>query len=362
MNSGVPGGVNPFPPFASVTQNPPSTSLFPTSNISLGSVFSRNFKLGATQSWNASIEQQFAGNFALHLAYVGSESYHENVPIDLNPGIYNPAAGAKNGARANGTFSFIDQNTSVGTASYHSLQVGLEKRLSYNLQFQSNFTWSRTEDTFSNASVSFAPTPLPNPFNLRYNRGISDLNTPFISVTNFVYTTPGFKGQNAFLRTALGSYEITGIYTLESGIAFSVLGGSGNNNSQSLQNADRADFAPGFYKANVLSTVHHGTKSQMLASYFNTAAFVINAPGTFGNTPRNLFQGPGINTGDLGLMKNFSYRERYNLQFRWEMFNAFNHANFGLPNATRGAGNFGQITGVGSIPPRVQQGALKLIF
>ena len=61
-------------------------------------------------------------------------------------------------------------------------------------------------------------------------------------------------------------------------------------------------------------------------------------------------------------MKNFSFRERYNLQFRWEMFNAFNHPNFGLPNTSPTSGSFGQITTIGSVPPRVQQAALKLIF
>ncbi len=363
-NSGVPGGVNPFPPFASVTTNPPSNVTFPSSAISLGSVFSRNFKLGATQSWNASVEQQFGRSLALHLAYVASESYHQNVPIDLNPGVYNtnyPKSGSPSGTRGNTNFSFIDQNSSLGTASYQSLQVGLEKRLSYNLQFQSNFTWSRTEDTYSNASVSFAATPLPNPFNIRYNRGISDLNTPLISVTNFVYTTPGFKAQNAFLRTALGGYEVTGIVTLESGVAFGIAGGSGNNNSQSQQDADRADFARGFTSKTQVA-IRQGGKTAQLAQYFNTAAFVQNAAGTFGNTPRNLFQGPGINTTDLGLMKNFAYRERYNVQFRWEMFNAFNHPNFALPNVTPGNGSFGQITAVGSVPPRVQQAALKIIF
>ena len=355
-NSGVAGGVNPFPPFP-ITANPPSNAAFPSSAISLGSVFSRNFKLGATQSWNLSVEQQLARSLALHLAYVASESYHQNTPIDQNPGL-----ASLGGARALSKFSFIDQNTSNGTASYQSLQVGLEKRLSYGLQFQSNFTWSKTIDTYSNASVSFAPAPLPNPFNLGYNRGISDLNTPFISVTNFIYTTPSFRSHNAFIREALGAYEITGITTLESGVAFSVSGGSGNNNSESQQNADFANFAVGSNSALARSSLRQGSKTQQLTRYFNTAAFVPNPVGTFGNTPRNLFQGPGLNSTDLGLIKNFAYGERYNLQFRWEMFNAFNHPNFGLPNTTVGNGSFGQITTVGSIPPRVQQAALKLTF
>jgi hypothetical protein len=61
-------------------------------------------------------------------------------------------------------------------------------------------------------------------------------------------------------------------------------------------------------------------------------------------------------------MKNWTLRERYNIQFRWEMFNAFNRPDFSTPSTDPTSGNFGQITSIGSIPPRVQQGALKVTF
>jgi hypothetical protein len=70
-----------------------------------------------------------------------------------------------------------------------------------------------------------------------------------------------------------------------------------------------------------------------------------------------------MNTWDIGMMKNFHVvEERYNLQFRWEMFNAFNHPNFGMPDNTVGDTNFGQITSMGPVAPRVMQAALKLSF
>jgi hypothetical protein len=70
-----------------------------------------------------------------------------------------------------------------------------------------------------------------------------------------------------------------------------------------------------------------------------------------------------MNTWDTSLMKNFKIvQERYNLQFRWEMFNAFNHPNFGMPDNTVTDPNFGQITSIGPVAPRVMQGALKLSF
>jgi hypothetical protein len=356
-------GVNPFPPFASAAQNPPSTATFPTgpNAVNISTVFSRDFKLATTQSWNASVEQAFPHGFAMHLAYVGSESYHLQYPLDLNPGIYstNPAI---SGARTRyPAFSGVQENESAGTASYNSLQVGLEKTLSHNLQFQSNLTWARTEDLFTANSISFVNN-IPDPFDPGHNYGRSDLNIPLISVSNFVYTTPALKGHGLLLRETLGGWEISGLYTLQSGTPFSIQGGSGDNNSAAQQSGDRADFAPGITYASRNFGVHQGGKQQWLNRYFDTTKFVENAPGTFGDTPRNLFNGPGINTADLGLMKNWKFREVANLQFRWEMFNAFNHANFANPNTDPSSGNFGQITTIGPVAPRVQQGALKLTF
>jgi hypothetical protein len=101
------------------------------------------------------------------------------------------------------------------------------------------------------------------------------------------------------------------------------------------------------------------TNPGSLTAYFNTAAFQTNAPGTFGNTPRNLLKGPGPNNVDLRIGKNFSFRERYRIQFRWEMFNAFNRVQFANPGNTVGTAAFGRITAT-SAPSRVMQAALKL--
>jgi len=357
------GGVNPFPPFASASQVPDASATFPTgpNAVNISAVFAQNFKLARTQSWNLSIEQQFSGNLAMHLAYVGSETNHAQFPLDLNPGIYNTNP-ALNGARTiYPAFSRIYENVSGGNASYNSLQVGLEKRFSHGLQFQSNFTWARNEDLFTANSLSFVNS-IPDPFDPKHNYGRSDLNIPLISVTNLVYTTPSLANHDMFLRQVLGGWELTAIYTMQSGTPFSIQGGSGGNNSAAQQSGDRADFAPGASANGANFGVHSGGKQQWLNRYFDTTKFVQNAPGTFGNTPRNLFNGPGINTGDLGLMKNWAFAEGWNLQFRWEMFNAFNHANFANPNTDPSSGNFGQITTIGPVAPRVQQAALKLTF
>lgn len=347
------GGVSPFPPFAYDLTPPPANSAFP-SQTTVPATFRPDFKIGMTQSWNASVEQQFGANVVARLAYVGSQSYHQTIAVDSNPG---QVEAAVRGIRPNAAFGQVLTTTSLGTSNYHSLQAQLEKRLSNNFQIQSSFTWSKTIDLSSSGNVTFGNPALPNPYNIRYNRGISDLSFPFVSVTNGVYTTPALRSWNGVLRQVLGEWEISAIYTLQSGRPFGISGGNSGNNSGALQYNDRADFVPG-----ALVQTKQGARDQWLNQYFTTAAFQENAPGTFGNTPRNFLRGPGVNYSDAALIKNWSARERFRLQFRWEMFNVFNHTSFGLPDTNPSSGTYGRVTGIGSVAPRVQQAGLKLTF
>jgi hypothetical protein len=346
------GGVSPFPPFTYDNVTPSPNSAFPA-QTTVPAAFRPGFKLGMTQSWNVSVEQQFSNDLVMHLAYVGSQSYHQTLIVDANPG---QTAAAVRGTRALTNYGQILTINSNGTASYNSLQAQFEKRFSHNFQAQSSFTWSKNIDVASTGNASFTSS-VANPYDIRFNRGISDLNYPFVSVTNAVYTTPSLKGRNGLVRGVLGEWEISAIYTMQSGRAFSVSGGNGNNNSGALINADRADRVPG-----AIVQTHQGSKQQWLNQYFTTAAFQQNAPGTFGNAGRNILKGPGINYSDAAIMKNWTARERYRLQFRWELFNAFNHANFALPDANPSSGTYGRITATGPIKPRVMQAGLKLTF
>ncbi|MGB8673531.1 MAG: carboxypeptidase regulatory-like domain-containing protein [Candidatus Acidiferrales bacterium] len=350
---------SPFPPFAPF--KPAADAPF-APPFTIPAVFAQNFKLGVTQSWNLSVEHQFGRDFVARVAYVGSQSYHQSDIIDQNPGICGGVVIGPNGpqcASAQRTtytnFNAILDNFSNGTASYNALQAGVEKHLSHSLQFQSNFTWSKTLDTASSGNISFGTNELPNPFDLGYNYGISSENVPFIWVSNFIYTSPLLRDKNQFIQQTLGGWELSGIVTLQSGFPFGIAGGYGDN-SGSLQGGDRADIVPGQN-----FDVRKGGQSQWLNEYFNTAAFTFNAPGTFGDSGRNMFQGPPSKNVDAAIAKNWSVRERYNLQFRWEMFNAFNHPNFGTPDANVGdGGSFGKITSLS--PMRVMQAGLKFAF
>ena len=353
------GGKSPFPPFASATYKPLTSAAF-ASGLSIPATIAPSFKLGVTQAWNLSVEQGFRSNMVARIAYVGTETYHQSTIIDYNPGVFYGAGNANNGNRQLApTFggNILDM-ISPGTASYNSLQLTGEWKQSHGLQFQSNLTWSKAIDDTSSSNISFSYNAIGDPFNLGWSRGISSQNFPIVWVSNFVYTTPGLRGSNLLMREVLGNWQVTGIYNWISGAGLTIAGGAnGSNNSYSDQYEDRADLVSG-----QSLNVKQGPRAQWLNKYFNTAAFAANAVGTFGDSGKNLMRAPHTTYGDAGIAKNWQIAERYGIQFRWEFFNVFNHPSFGSPGTNPTWGNFGQISGTGSEPPRVMQGALKLSF
>jgi hypothetical protein len=358
------GGKSPFPPFASPNYAPPSSVGF-ILPVFVQTAFAPDFKLGRVQTWNLSIEHQFSGNIVARVAYVGEEGFHLPNPVERNPGIYSTNPNLNGLRTLHPNFGSILEYDSWVTSSHNGLQLTFEKRFSHGLQFTSNYTWSKTLDSSSSSSLAFNGS-IPDPFNLQFNRGISDLNYPRIWNNFWVYQLPALTQQNPFVRHVLGGWEFSGIWRLQSGGPFSIA--DGTDPSQSHIGADRANIVSG-----QSLDVHQGSKNQWLNEYFNTAAFTRATPGTFGNAPRNNLQGPGVNNADLSIDKNFPFKERYRIQFRWEMFNAFNRATFDNPNTSVTSGAFGRITstkgsgagyeqGLFGYPPRVMQAALKLYW
>ncbi len=360
------GYQSPFPPFNSSTYVPSSSVTFQLP-VFIQHSFGSDFRSGRLQSWNVSVQREFGHGVFAQVAYIGSEAYALPTIIDFNPGIYSPNL-ALNGLRALTNFDTIYNYEPVGTASYNGLQLSVNKKLGKSFVFGSNYTWSKNLDSQSSASEAFNGT-IPDPFNVRFNRGISDLNYPAMLSTYWVYTLPRLPKQNGFVRAVFGEWEISGIWRAQSGNPFSIYGG--NDYSASHAGGDRADLTGQPFN------VRQGTKNQWLQHYFNAAAFQPNAPGTFGNSARNIFQGPGVNDVDLGIFKNFKLTERYRVQFRWEMFNAFNRtmfsnpgnnpnnpAGFGLINSTfgSGAGAGGAEQDIFGYAPRIMQLALKVYF
>ncbi len=339
----------PFPPFSGPSFLPGANTNF-VIPVSIGATFTPGFKMPRDQTWNFSIEHTIH-DFLFRAAYVGYEMYHLPVQMQLSPGLF--ATGGATTLLPN--FSNIQAYESWGTQSYNSVQFTGEKRFNHGLQFISNFSYAKNLDASSIATTANVG-PLGDPYSLEWNRGVSDLSIPLIWNNTFVYQTPALHGLGKFGSAVLGNWEVSGIWTLHSGQPFSISGPNGANNSLANIGGDRADYVAG-----QPLDQQQGSKNHWLNEYFNTAAFTANPPGTFGNSPRNLLRVPDFDNVDLAFMKNFPFRERFRVQFRWEMFNALNRTWFGQPDSTVGDLNFGMITQDWNTP-RLMQGALKLYF
>jgi hypothetical protein len=350
------GGKSPFPPFVTANTVPTSSTTF-APPVPIPATFAQNFSLGITQSWNLSFERQIGQTIAIHLAYVGSQSYHQATTVDQNPGHYFGPTNPNNGLRTTyPNFLGIIQVQDGATASYNSAQIGFEKQFSHHFQFQSNFTWSKDLDVGGSGDPTFESS-VSDPYNIRHDYGPSSLNYPFIWVSNGIYKAPLLTGWNPLLKQILGGWELSGIFTAMSGPPFTINGGQGNNNSFFDEYQDRADLVP-----NQPFDVRKGGEAHWLNHYFTPNAFTNNALGTPGDIQKYNIQEAPIQDLDTAILKNWMYRGRFNLQFRWEMYNALNHPSFGQPDSNPGDSNFGQVTSQGSINPRVMQGALKLTF
>jgi hypothetical protein len=397
--NGNPFGTGPGQiPWANPTYKAPLNSVIQTPIYEQDS-FGRNFHQAMTQAWNVSVEQQLSNAMAMRVAYVGSQSYHQDYVQDDNFQGYsyctyynNPACPLPTQANVNnGTlklaqfpysnFTQILEYDSGATASYHSLQATVQRHMAHGFQAQSSFTWQKTIDVSSFADIAGETSGMNNPKNLHWSKGLSNAHIPFTWTSNFIYHSPELRGQNLVVRELAGGWEVSPILTWQSGTPFSL--GPGNSNVAYGElnkgdgcfdgcSSDRPDRIPG-----VPLKVRQGGRSHWTKQYFNTAAFTTRHDGTFGTSGRNIIQGPpGFNT-DASLMKNWSILEKYQLQFRFELYNAFNHPIMGNPDASPpsgsgplggGDGCAGEINcgnnGLGSPnnQTRIGQAALKLTF
>jgi hypothetical protein len=244
-------------------------------------------------------------------------------------------------------FSSIFAEDNAAHSNYHSLQVLFEKRFSHGLQFQTAYTYSKSLD---NAS-SFEEILNPLNFNATYGPSLYDSRHRL--VFNYVWELPVHKMQG-FAGRVLNGWQVSGIYTFQSGFPILI----NNCNDAELQGSTLGFECPG--KPNVIGTFR--THDPRIDGFVFDPTQLSNSvtPGTFGNAPRTLCCNPPINNFDIGLFKETSVGEKMRVEFRTEVFNVFNHAQFFGVDGTSTNPTFGQPQKVRD--PRLFQFALKLIF
>jgi hypothetical protein len=257
------------------------------------------------------------------------------------------------GCPADGTpvFSGIFSENTVAKSNYNSMQVLFQKNFSHGLQFQASYTLSKTMD---NAS-SFESALNPLNFNATYGLSAYDAKNRF--VFNYVWDLPvpkydGFKGK------ALDGWELSGIVSFQSGFPIRI---TSSDDVEELDSTDLFEFAG---EPNLTGPFHTQNIRQNGGFVFNPDLFT-NAtvlPGTIGDAPRSICCGPGINNWDMSFMKETNFGERLQMEFRGDIFNIWNHAQFySVDGDVSDQGStFGQVLHVHD--PRLVQFALKFRF
>lgn len=214
------------------------------------------------------------------------------------------------------------------------------------------YRWSKCLDETDHDYIEFA-----DPYNHRFDYAPCSFNMPQQFRFSYTWRIPSTPSLGFFGRQVIGGWETTGILTLQDGQPY--LMESGIDNSATGIYYDRANLVGNPNLPGGRST------RQKLLEWFNTNAFQVNTPGTFGNSPKNFLSGPGFANFDFSLIKSFPikkgpFAETQRIDFRAEFFNLFNRPNFGEPDSTVTDSTFGQVLSAGS--PRIIQFALKYVF
>lgn len=346
-------------------------------------------------SWSFRVQEEVTPNTSLSVAYVGSHGYHEIIGADGNepfpticPAAPCPATYPATfpGALANAPIPagsyFIPAGTpkanptiantwtwfSLGNSNYNALQVDANHRFSHGVSLRGVYTWSKALDNGDslNATTSAnAPALTSNPFNLHADYGLAGYDVRHVAVIHAIYALPFGRGQalanslGGWGNALVGGWSVNSIVTLQGGFPFTPQLSYNPANNGDTRNPVRPFRNPEFTGPVIL-----GKPDQ----WFNPKAFL--APpansGFYGDLGRDTLIGPGLATWDFSALKETSIHERLSLEFRAEIFNLLNRANFNTPNLivftpSGVSGTAGAITSTSTTSRQVQFG-LKLIW
>jgi hypothetical protein len=393
---------------------PPGTTLtFPTvapcliSGNKLRTTFiDSDPKRNYVMQWNLNLQYQLTPSLATMVAYVGSRGVHQPfrvdeadlaIPTATSAGYLWPA----NDSPINPVFGSIRGMFYQGRSYFNALELQVAHRMSHGFQMQGTFTWGRSIDT---SSATVAGDAFGNSissldwFDMRLTRGLSDFNVSRTLVVNGTWDVPTAKSFSGPARWISDGWELGMILTVSDGVPFTPTWGTGSDPANTLSGDDFA-FPNRLGGPGCASLTNPGNPN----NYIKTQCFAIpTAPdATFwnancmggdstslqcfnlrGNAGRNILIGPGITDLDFSVFKNNHIKrisENFNIQFRVEIFNILNHANFAPPGPGDGNTDIFDATGASlspalgnggtagllvrtTIPERQIQFALKLIF
>jgi hypothetical protein len=304
------------------------------------------WKYPYVQKWSAGLQYELGHAVTAEATYVGTKGTHLLGVFDMNQINPNPLVAngdiSPNYVRPFPGYGGITTWATDRNSTYHGLQTSLRRRVGAGLAFQASYTLSKT---LTDASDSWG-TPQDSR-NIRAEKGLASFDATHVFVANYLWDVPLGRDSHGVAKAVLAGWQVSGITRFQSGSPLTV-----------FAPGDTAGIGTGGQRPNLIADPS-GSKS--FSQWFNTNAFAIPAPLTFGNAGVGIIRGPGINNWDFAVYKMIPMgTERVNTQFRAQFFNAFNHTQFSGVDTGYGSGSFGQIVGARS--PRVIQLGLELHY
>ncbi len=342
----------------------PSTAVFPLSITSTDAPFITP----STQHWNLSVQRQIGPGSMVQIAYAGSggnhllRQYELNEPRPQAARVLNPPN--TDFVRPYHGFGNIQQRATISTSRYNSLQVMWRENFQkVGLLWNTSYSWSKA---ISDSSDDRGDWPQDSQ-NMRPERGPVNYDRTHVMTNNLVWNVPFTKKWGMVPYRIFGGWEVSGILSFWTGRALTVLQ-TGNPLFLGRSNV--------LARPNVIGTptIHNNATDRLCYIYSSAnpncagksgsdAFAALSSTSGFGNAGRGIIRGPGLNNWDLALFKNIPFKGEGGpaLQYRLELFNAFNHINLNNPaSTTLGAGTFGQVTS--NYGFRIIQMGLKFTF
>ncbi len=320
------------------------------------------------ETFNLNIQRNLSNNMIVEIGYLGTLGHKLVAPSSRSinqvlPGLIRP--GNVQALRPFPQFSDVRVvQPTIGNSNYHGINLKFDRRMSGGLQFNVNYTWAKAIDDVearNELGGNAGDNAFANQYDRRADKGLSGNHVAHRAIGSLVWELPAGKGralniENRVLNFVAGGWTTGLILELRTGSSFGVI----ENNAAAVYPTAvtvRSDAA-GAYQQNP------NWRNNVLGEpYFLTATFRQPAFGTFGNLGRTVAVGPGAVIGDLSILKDFAMNETHRLQFRCEMLNFVNHANFNGPNQSRGVAAFGTINSlIGGNQARIIQLGLHYRF
>ncbi len=311
-----------------------------------------------SQTWSFTVQRAINPALMFEVGYVGTSGNRLLTASNINaalPGATDPTTRQPYGP----ALGEIRELSNSAHSIYHGLQSRIEKRFSGGLYFLGSYTWSKSIDDQSNGTDTvIASGQYPqDPLNPGLDRGLSSFDRPQVFVGSAVWEIPFGRGPversraRELLNYALGGWQLSGIFTAQSGTPFSVLMSCADVNAQG-NNCRPNRIASGALPAG----------QQSINQWFDPSAFVIPSTPEYGDAGRDILRAPGVNNIDIAMSKSFPWgsAETRRLQIRSEFFNTLNHTNLGVPVNSIDSPAFGTITS--SLPGREIQLGARLEF